>query len=703
MRRWAWLALVCSGVSTTAEAQTSYPMVMSLKPVAIQTGTTAECEVQSRYTMLGANQVFVSGDGVTAEVVPPVIPELKPGEKPKDLTKLKLKITAASDAPLGPREFRLATPRGASTIGQLVVVRDPVIVEQAENNTLDKAQEVALPATLCGAIEKNEDFDFWKFRVEAGESFVFHIRAQRLEDKIHDLQAHADPILFLRDAAGSVVAMSDNSFYADPFLTHTFAQAGEYLLEVRDVRYQGNVYWEYCLEAHSRPFVTQVSPLAIAPSAEAAVAVTGFNMLAKPQSGTVTAAGALGRRNLTVNLGGEFSNPVPVHVTDLPRMEEPAGENDKLEQAVAVTIPMVISGRIDAESDLDVYGFEAKKGDLLSFEVLARRYESNLDSYLRILNDKGQTLREDDDMRSGKLTYSDTWIDGWAVPADGKYFVEIRDVHLRGGDGFGYALQITPSRPNFELAIDTDKTNLSPGMHGVIFVRATRKHGFAGEIALQIDGLPAGVTATCGRILTGKGQDGAILLHAAPDAVPAMSRVSIRGTATHPQAEGRPPLELTATATPYQEIYFPGGGRGHYLADDHVICVGVPSDIRKITLSETDLRLKPGESKKVLVQIERAPEATANISLDLIFQHLNQNFANTLPEGVTIDGGQSKTLLSAGATEGYITLKADKAAPPTEKQLCSLMAHFSLNFVMKATYSSPPVYVSVDPAPAATP
>ncbi|MDX1969070.1 MAG: hypothetical protein SFV23_17980, partial [Planctomycetaceae bacterium] len=163
------------------------------------------------------------------------------------------------------------------------------------------------------------------------------------------------------------------------------------------------------------------------------------------------------------------------------------------------------------------------------------------------------------------------------------------------------------------------------------------------------------------------------------------------------------PLELTATATPYQEIYFPGGGRGHYLADDHVVCVGAPSDIRKITLSETDLRLKPGESKKVLVQIERAPEAAANISLDMIFQHLNQNFANTLPEGVTIDGGQSKTLLSAGATEGYITLKADKAAPPTEKQLCSLMAHFSLNFVMKATYSSPPVYVSVDPAPAATP
>jgi hypothetical protein len=34
-------------VSTTAYAQLSYPMVMSLNPIAIQVGTTTECEVHS--------------------------------------------------------------------------------------------------------------------------------------------------------------------------------------------------------------------------------------------------------------------------------------------------------------------------------------------------------------------------------------------------------------------------------------------------------------------------------------------------------------------------------------------------------------------------------------------------------------------------------------------------------------------------------
>src|SRR4051794_20581407 len=58
----------CLATSSSASAQISYPMVMSLKPVAIQVGTTTECEVNSRYTMLGTYQVTVEGTGVTAEV-----------------------------------------------------------------------------------------------------------------------------------------------------------------------------------------------------------------------------------------------------------------------------------------------------------------------------------------------------------------------------------------------------------------------------------------------------------------------------------------------------------------------------------------------------------------------------------------------------------------------------------------------------------
>jgi hypothetical protein len=41
----------------------------------------------------------------------------------------------------------------------------------------------------------------------------------------------------------------------------------------------------------------------------------------------------------------------------------------------------------------------------------------------------------------------------------------------------------------------------------------------------------------------------------------------------------------------------------------------------------------------------------------------------------------------------------DPKAPPVEKQLGSVMANISINFVMKATYSSAPVFITVEKAP----
>src|ERR1041385_8242708 len=57
-------ALAALITSPSVLAQTAYPMLMSLQPVAVQAGTTAEITVSSRYTMFGAYQVLVSGKGV---------------------------------------------------------------------------------------------------------------------------------------------------------------------------------------------------------------------------------------------------------------------------------------------------------------------------------------------------------------------------------------------------------------------------------------------------------------------------------------------------------------------------------------------------------------------------------------------------------------------------------------------------------------
>ena len=708
LSRLAFSVLSCVISCSMTLAQTSYPMVMSLHPVAIQVGATTECEVHSRYTMLGAYQLTVGGSGVTAEIVSPEMPALKPGEKPKEINRLKVKFTVAADALPGVREFRLATPHGASTIGQLVVVSDPIAAEVPDNNTADKAKSVTLPATLSGIIEKAEDVDFWKFSAEASQTIHFQVRCQRLQDKIHDLQVHADPILFLRDAKGSVLAMSDNAFFADPFLTHRFAQSGEYTLEIRDVRFQGNEDWSYCIEANSRAYVGGAFPAVVKAGVKTEVELSGVNLPADFK-GTVQIPENTppGRISFPVQLPDQTSNPVGFVVTDLPILVEPAGDNSSAATAVPLIVPQVIAGRIETTSDLDCYAFTATKGERFSFEVISRRQMSNLDSFLRILNDQGQPLREDDDGRFGRLTHADTFLEGWEAPADGRYIVEIRDGLLRGGAGYEYALKITRTQPSFELEIDTDKTQLTPGTYGAIFVRAVRKHGFTGEVQLHIDGLPAGVVATCGRILAGKGLDGCITLFAPPELKPVAADVRIWGTATHPvaaapaaQSGSSEPsattVELTAVAVPYQEYYAPGGGRGHYPVSTHAVAVGSSSDLLAVNLSDTEIRLKPGESKKIAITLVRAKDVKANVTLDFMYRHLEQVYANSLPDGVIMDGNQSKTLLTGTDSDGFITLRAEKTAPPVDRQVTAVMANFALNFVMKATYSSPPIFVTVE-------
>ena len=169
---------------------------------------------------------------MSGEIIHPEIKE-SDKDKPPNLQSIKVRFTVAADAAPGVRDFRIATPRGASTLGQLVIVRGPVVSEAKDNNTSETAQIVEVPATLCGCIEKAEDVDMYKFTATTGDKLSFHVRSMRLQNRIHDLQKHVDPILTLRNAAGVTLAMSDNFFYGDPFFAYQFTLDGEYFLEVQ--------------------------------------------------------------------------------------------------------------------------------------------------------------------------------------------------------------------------------------------------------------------------------------------------------------------------------------------------------------------------------------------------------------------------------------------------------------------------------------
>jgi hypothetical protein len=403
-------------------------------------------------------------------------------------------------------------------------------------------------------------------------------------------------------------------------------------------------------------------------------------------------------------VGGQPANEFAVFVTALATVAEaplsaaPAPADAAANPAATaqtITVPGVLNGRIESPGEIDRYAFEAKAGDKLSFEVFARRAWSGLDPIIRILNDKGGAISEADDMVYHRVSSADSWLENWSAPADGKYILEIRDLHLRGGPQYTYAVQVTRAEPCFLLEADTDKTLLAPGVNAVFYVRGLRKNGFAGDIQLGVEGLPPGVTAVPGKILA-NANDGCVVLLTAADAPAGAANLRITGTATHPVPNGEP-LKLSAVAQPLQEYYSPGGGRGNSPVDLHTVSIADPMDIRAVKLSTTAVNLKPGASQKIEVTIERAPGFKGNVTLDVLYQHLEQPFGNSLPKGVKMDGANSKTLLTGEETKGFITLVAAADAPAVEKQLVPVMAHVSINFVMKHTFCGEPVFVTVEP------
>src|SRR5262245_48825172 len=110
-------------VAATARSQTSYPMITHATPVAVQRGKTAEVTVDGQMNFDGVHAFLIEGKGVTAEVLPDQAAAKEKSPPPKGKAtrvagNTKLKVTVAPDAPLGVREFRLASKLGISTLGQ---------------------------------------------------------------------------------------------------------------------------------------------------------------------------------------------------------------------------------------------------------------------------------------------------------------------------------------------------------------------------------------------------------------------------------------------------------------------------------------------------------------------------------------------------------------------------------------------------------
>jgi hypothetical protein len=447
------------------------PAITHVVPAGIPPGAATDI------TLFGANLAGVTGFWTSL----PAKVELTPGiaNNGKEAGKVTYRITLPKEAQAGIGALRVATDKGVSNIRLLLIDDLPVIADNGGNKSLATAQELKLPTAVDGACEA-ESYDFYKFTAKAGQRVAVDVYAKRLGSAL-------DPVLRLLDAAGRVIATSDDEggIGADCRVAFTSKSDGVYFIELRDITYQGSATHRYRLRVGDLPLVNSSFPMAVKKGATASVQFAG------PSVGAAAATPVNMPPNAPIALAiaakaasGQGASPVTVLASDLNEVIEKE-PNDGLPQSTAVTLPAGLSGRFEQPKDVDYYRFEAKKGQRFIFQGQTRSLGSPTTLFLRVANAQGAAMVEADDPITAETSLDFT------APADGVYHLLVREWQGFSGPEHAYRIEARAFEPGFSLSVDSEQLNAPRG--GVAVVKATAvRRGYAGPITLELTGLPQG-------------------------------------------------------------------------------------------------------------------------------------------------------------------------------------------------------------------
>ena len=174
-----------------------------------------------------------------------------------------------ADTAPGVYAIRLATGQGISNVRLLVVDDLPTVLEASDNVSVAKAQQLQLPVAVEGAA-KAESRQYYKFHAEPGQRLSVEVLARRFGSPL-------DSFVRLLDDRGQELVYSDDdeATGADSRFVHRFEAAGDYYLEIGDIRYYGGAEYRYRLRLGDFPLVTAPFPLGVQSGSVGRIEVTG--------------------------------------------------------------------------------------------------------------------------------------------------------------------------------------------------------------------------------------------------------------------------------------------------------------------------------------------------------------------------------------------------------------------------------------------
>lgn len=449
------------------------PVLNAAGPGGMQRGTTLDL------TLTGTNLAEPTGlwTSFPAKVVIPT-----ENNNGKDAAKLLVRLEVPKDAPLGFGTLRLATSRGISNLRIFCIDDLPQVIEVDTNRARATPQAVPIPCVVAGKADVAESADWYKVTVKAGQRVSFEVLGRRLGSGF-------DPQLTLYDPRTGRELVGGHSndapgLQTDSRLTHTFKDAGDYLIEIRDVSYRGAPDFHYRLRIGDFPCATTPLPLAVKRGSKTAVQFAGptvdgvapveVNAPGDPAVAAVfvTPKGA----------NGLHGWPVSLALSDVDEVLEQEPNNEPA-KANRVPVPGAVTGRFAEKGDLDHYVFTAKKGQRLILDAQTHDLHSPAEVYLVLRDAKGAQLQASNPAAAPRLDFTPA--------ADGDYTLAVEHLHYWGGPDETYRISFMPYEPGFDLAVALDRFSVPQGGTFTMPLQVVRRD-YPGPIEVSVVG--AGLT-----------------------------------------------------------------------------------------------------------------------------------------------------------------------------------------------------------------
>jgi hypothetical protein len=232
----------------------------------------------------------------------------------------------------------------------------------------------------------------------------------------------------------------------------------------------------------------------------------------------------------------------------------------------------------------------------------------------------------------------------FVAPAEGDYFLHLKDVRAMDGPEFAYRLTMRDEVPDFQLRAEPENPNIPRDGSVPVTVSVDSIRGFDGTIEILVNGLPKGTSASPATILPGQ-MSTVLVLSAAPDAPLDTQPVPIKFVGHAVVKDHELIREANNDAESDQSM--------------QLVSISPSPDIR-VTTEAKEVALEPGKEATVTLHIERRNGFKGRVPCSV------QN----LPPGVrVVNVGLNGVLVTEAQSSRTFTLKAEDWAKPVSQPI----------------------------------